>query len=343
MPFPFRSPIATRSSTSCPRTRSSPPGCASWCRWGRGACGGRCSTGRPKAPAFKVRPIAGIPEPRLILTEELLGLCRWIADYYASTLGRGASRRGALARGAPPPRRAPRRGRGRMACDRAPGARRAQPRSTRGARSPGSGAGRARVSSLPLIWGDGEREDRGLPPRRARNDSPGWTGVDPRARDRAFASGARRVSTGRSQARGPLPFDAPPARASGSMARGRGGRARSDRRDALGGSAPVSRSPIHRGRRGAGRRLQAGGIAALPRAGRGAGSGAAPRRDRGALLGHSEPRKLRAGRAGDLSASKPAAPRRRASARDRTSGGPENPPRPRSTGGGGLPGSTPGI
>ena len=41
----------------------------------------------PKRPAFRVRPIAGIPEPRLILTEELLGLCRWIADYYASTLG----------------------------------------------------------------------------------------------------------------------------------------------------------------------------------------------------------------------------------------------------------------
>ncbi|MGH7681616.1 MAG: hypothetical protein ACRENN_06470, partial [Candidatus Eiseniibacteriota bacterium] len=40
-----------------------------------------------KPPAFRVRPIAGIPEPRLILTEELLGLCRWVADYYASTLG----------------------------------------------------------------------------------------------------------------------------------------------------------------------------------------------------------------------------------------------------------------
>ena len=41
----------------------------------------------PKRPAFRVRPIAGIPEPRLVLTEELVSLCRWIADYYASTLG----------------------------------------------------------------------------------------------------------------------------------------------------------------------------------------------------------------------------------------------------------------
>ena len=41
----------------------------------------------PKQPPFRVRPIAGIPEPRLVLTEELLGLCRWIADYYATTLG----------------------------------------------------------------------------------------------------------------------------------------------------------------------------------------------------------------------------------------------------------------
>ncbi|HTG12066.1 MAG TPA: DEAD/DEAH box helicase, partial [Candidatus Eisenbacteria bacterium] len=41
----------------------------------------------PKRPSFRVRPIAGIPEPRLVLTEELLGLCRWIADYYATTLG----------------------------------------------------------------------------------------------------------------------------------------------------------------------------------------------------------------------------------------------------------------
>ena len=41
----------------------------------------------PKRPDFKVRRIAGIPEPRLVLTEELLGLCRWVADYYASTLG----------------------------------------------------------------------------------------------------------------------------------------------------------------------------------------------------------------------------------------------------------------
>lgn len=41
----------------------------------------------PKQPSFRVRRIAGIPEPRLVLTEELLGLCRWVADYYATTLG----------------------------------------------------------------------------------------------------------------------------------------------------------------------------------------------------------------------------------------------------------------
>jgi primosomal protein N' (replication factor Y) (superfamily II helicase) len=41
----------------------------------------------PKQPGFRVRRIAGIPEPRLVLTEELLGLCRWVADYYAATLG----------------------------------------------------------------------------------------------------------------------------------------------------------------------------------------------------------------------------------------------------------------
>ena len=41
----------------------------------------------PKRPAFRVRPIAGIPEPRLVVTRELLDLCRWVADYYAATLG----------------------------------------------------------------------------------------------------------------------------------------------------------------------------------------------------------------------------------------------------------------
>ena len=41
----------------------------------------------PKRPAFRIRPIAGIPEPRLVVTQELLDLCRWVADYYAATLG----------------------------------------------------------------------------------------------------------------------------------------------------------------------------------------------------------------------------------------------------------------
>src|SRR6058998_1414589 len=40
----------------------------------------------PKQPSFRVRRIAGIPEPRLVVTPELLGLCRWVADYYAANL-----------------------------------------------------------------------------------------------------------------------------------------------------------------------------------------------------------------------------------------------------------------
>ncbi|HEX7079300.1 MAG TPA: primosomal protein N' [Candidatus Eisenbacteria bacterium] len=35
----------------------------------------------------RVRPVAGIPEPRLSLTPELISLCRWIAGYYAASLG----------------------------------------------------------------------------------------------------------------------------------------------------------------------------------------------------------------------------------------------------------------
>ena len=37
-------------------------------------------------PDFRVRKIAGIPEPRLVVTAELLDLCRWTADYYAANL-----------------------------------------------------------------------------------------------------------------------------------------------------------------------------------------------------------------------------------------------------------------
>ena len=40
----------------------------------------------PKAPGFRVRKIAGIPEPRLVVTPELLELCRWVSDYYAANL-----------------------------------------------------------------------------------------------------------------------------------------------------------------------------------------------------------------------------------------------------------------
>src|ERR1700675_4653880 len=39
-----------------------------------------------QAPEFRVRKISGIPEPRLVVTPELLGLCRWVADYYAANL-----------------------------------------------------------------------------------------------------------------------------------------------------------------------------------------------------------------------------------------------------------------
>ena len=38
------------------------------------------------APGFRVRKITGIPEPRLVVTPELLDLCRWVADYYAANL-----------------------------------------------------------------------------------------------------------------------------------------------------------------------------------------------------------------------------------------------------------------
>ena len=34
-----------------------------------------------------VRPIAGVHDPRITLTAELIALCRWIADYYAASLG----------------------------------------------------------------------------------------------------------------------------------------------------------------------------------------------------------------------------------------------------------------
>jgi primosomal protein N' (replication factor Y) len=39
-----------------------------------------------KKPEFRVRKIAGVPEPRVVVTPELLDLCRWVADYYAANL-----------------------------------------------------------------------------------------------------------------------------------------------------------------------------------------------------------------------------------------------------------------
>lgn len=39
-----------------------------------------------RRPGFRVRRISGVPEPRLVVTPELLDLCRWVADYYATGL-----------------------------------------------------------------------------------------------------------------------------------------------------------------------------------------------------------------------------------------------------------------
>jgi len=85
-PFPSPSLIARPSSTSCPTRRSSrrPPRDRA-----RGTPPGPRTGARPRAQAALLPrpPDRRIAEPRLVLTEELLGLCRWIADYYAATLG----------------------------------------------------------------------------------------------------------------------------------------------------------------------------------------------------------------------------------------------------------------
>jgi len=39
-----------------------------------------------KPPEFRVRKISGVPEPRVVVTPELLELCRWVAEYYAANL-----------------------------------------------------------------------------------------------------------------------------------------------------------------------------------------------------------------------------------------------------------------
>src|SRR3954466_13807179 len=39
-----------------------------------------------RKPDFRVRKITGVPEPRVVVTPELLELCRWVADYYAANL-----------------------------------------------------------------------------------------------------------------------------------------------------------------------------------------------------------------------------------------------------------------
>lgn len=39
------------------------------------------------APSRAIKPIAGIPEPRLTITPELFDLCRWVSEYYLAPLG----------------------------------------------------------------------------------------------------------------------------------------------------------------------------------------------------------------------------------------------------------------
>lgn len=38
-------------------------------------------------PSRPIKPIAGIPEPRLTITPELFDLCRWVSEYYLAPLG----------------------------------------------------------------------------------------------------------------------------------------------------------------------------------------------------------------------------------------------------------------
>jgi primosomal protein N' (replication factor Y) len=61
----------------------------------------------PAPPAREIRRIAGIPEPRLALTREILDLCRWVSEYYAAPLGEvlqaaAPSPTGLKRRGSPP-------------------------------------------------------------------------------------------------------------------------------------------------------------------------------------------------------------------------------------------------
>ena len=39
------------------------------------------------APSRAIKPITGIPEPRLTLTPEIFDLCRWVSEYYLAPLG----------------------------------------------------------------------------------------------------------------------------------------------------------------------------------------------------------------------------------------------------------------
>ncbi|HKO21949.1 MAG TPA: DEAD/DEAH box helicase, partial [Candidatus Eisenbacteria bacterium] len=55
--------------------------------FGRRRLWGTIMAEETERPTRAIRPIAGIPEPRLTLTPELIDLCRWVAEYYAAPLG----------------------------------------------------------------------------------------------------------------------------------------------------------------------------------------------------------------------------------------------------------------
>src|SRR5882672_290479 len=123
----------------------------------------------PGQPGFRVLKISGIPEPRLVVTPELLALCRWVAEYYAANLS------DVLQAAVPSPAGLTRRAvrsepEEEMAwLDVAPPAREALNAEQLVALEALEGAIRARARRASTLRGHGEREDRGLPPRRGRS------------------------------------------------------------------------------------------------------------------------------------------------------------------------------
>jgi primosomal protein N' (replication factor Y) (superfamily II helicase) len=70
-----------------PENEELQPGLRVLVPFGRRRLWGTVMAEEPVRPARAIRPIAGIPEPRLTLTPELIELCRWVAEYYAAPLG----------------------------------------------------------------------------------------------------------------------------------------------------------------------------------------------------------------------------------------------------------------